>query len=97
MRPTAQAGVERAGEALRLTGALDLSTAPALWKRLPALEGVRRLDLTAATTIDSVGLALLAEIAARADGSIQLDGQPPGLKALAAAYRLGPDLAPRTT
>ena len=53
---------------------------------------MRRFDLQAVTRIDSAGLALLAELAARAGGGITVDGTPAGLAELRAAYRLDPAL-----
>ncbi len=83
----APADVSRAGEALRFAGALSHANVPALWKRLPPLEGVRRLDLREVTLVDSAGLALLAETAARA-GVADIEGTPQGLAELRSAYRL---------
>ena len=56
----ANASVTRAGEALRFAGVLLRAQVPALWKQLPAIDGVRVLDLGAVASIDSAGLALLA-------------------------------------
>jgi len=86
------ASVERAGEALRFTGALLRTDVAALWKQATTrLEGVRRFDLNAVTRVDSAGVALLATLADRCDG-IQVDGLPAGLAELRAAYRLTPAL-----
>lgn len=84
----AQASVERAGDALRFAGSLQRAAIAGLWKRLPALDGVRRLDLTAVSDIDSAGLALLAELARRSGGGVQVDGDPVGLQDLRSAYRM---------
>jgi phospholipid transport system transporter-binding protein len=87
--PAAEARIERDGEALRFAGALDRAAAATLWPRaLPLLGGVRRFDLGAVSAVDSAGLALLAELAARAGGGVTLAGHPPGLAALGEAYRL---------
>lgn len=92
--PTDTAGVTRTGEALRFAGALSRASVPALWKRLPALEGVTTLDLTDVASVDSAGLALLAEVAARASSGqpivlgLSKDGAPAGLAELRSAYRL---------
>ena len=59
------------------------------------LAGVQRFVLTNVTTVDSAGLALLAELAARARaaGAVpRVEGQPAGLADLQAAYRLTPEL-----
>ena len=87
------AGLDRAGDALRFTGPLSRDRIAALWRQaLPLLAGARRFDLTAVTRVDSAGVALLAELAARAGGAPAIDGMPPGLAELRTAYRLQPDL-----
>lgn len=83
----ARAEVTRAGEALRFAGALSRDSVPALWKALPALDGVRTLDLRAITALDSAGLALLSVVAGRS-GATVIEGEPPGLAELRSAYRL---------
>jgi phospholipid transport system transporter-binding protein len=83
----AAAEASRDGETLRLTGALLRAQVPALWKRLPPLDGLRTLDLRQVAAVDSAGLALLAEIADRA-GIAAIDGAPAGLAELRSAYRL---------
>jgi phospholipid transport system transporter-binding protein len=95
--PTASdANVSRDGDALVFTGALDRAAAASLWPRASAqLAGVQRIVLTNVTTVDSAGLALLAELAARARaaGAVpRVEGQPAGLADLQAAYRLTPEL-----
>jgi phospholipid transport system transporter-binding protein len=89
----AAARVTRDGEALRFAGALVREAVPALWRQaLPLLDGVRRLELGDVARVDSAGVALLAELAARA-GVTAVDGAPQGLPELRAAYRLAPSLA----
>lgn len=89
----AAAGVTRDGEALRFAGALSREQVPALWRQaLPLLAGVRRFDLAGASGVDSAGVALLAELAARASAGLAIDGNPPGLAELRAAYRLQANL-----
>ncbi|RZA31701.1 MAG: STAS domain-containing protein [Lysobacteraceae bacterium] len=91
-----EAGFEREGDALAFAGALDRAAATALW--IPAgksLAGAQRIVLTKVTSVDSAGLALLAELAGRLRGmgvEPRIEGQPPGLAELRAAYRLGPGL-----
>lgn len=88
----APANVVRDGDALVFSGALDRAATPGVWKQSqPLLAGVRRLDLAAVGKVDSAGLALLAELAARAPGAV-VNGNPPGLAELRAAYRLEADL-----
>lgn len=84
------------GPRARLTGALDRDAVVALWPRLQALPGsVSQLDLAEVDRIDSAGLALLAELTARAraDGrTLVIHGTPDGFNGLSAAYRLAPFL-----
>jgi phospholipid transport system transporter-binding protein len=92
-----KAALRREGEALVLTGALDRTAVTALWLQASAaLAGVRTLDLRAVERVDSAGVALLAELAARlraaGEGQPQVLGAPAGLAELTAAYRLTPSL-----
>ena len=74
-------------------GALQRAVVPALWPQaLSSLAGVRRFDLRAVSHVDSAGLAMLAELAARAETGIAIDGAPAGLHALCEAYRLDSSL-----
>jgi len=87
------AALRREGDALVLTGALDRAAVTALWAPASvALAGVRTLDLRAVERVDSAGVALLAELAARlragGAGQPQVIGTPDGLAELTAAYRL---------
>lgn len=80
-----------------LTGALDRAAVTALWPQAStALAGVRTLDLRGVERVDSAGVALLAELAARlraaGEGQPTLLGEPAGLAELTAAYRLTPKL-----
>ena len=89
------ASVQRNGTALVFSGVLDRTAVTALWPSLSSLEGVRQLDLTAVTRVDSAGLALLAELAARAraaGGTAEIICSPTGYNELSAAYRLAPTL-----
>jgi len=89
----ASASVSREGEALRFAGGLLRDAVPALWRQaLPLLAGVQRFDLAAVARVDSAGVALLAELAARA-GRVEVAGSPEGLAELRAAYRMTPGLA----
>lgn len=90
---TTASQVRRDGDALIFSGALLRDGVTALWKQIGAPAGVRRLDLRAVERLDSAGLALLAELAARAGAEVTIDGEPVGLTELRAAYRLTPNLA----
>jgi phospholipid transport system transporter-binding protein len=90
------ASVRRDGDALVFTGAIDRQAAAALWAPASkALSGAQRIVLTNVTTVDSAGLALLAELCAKlrqAGTAPVLVGEPPGLSELSTAYRLTPGL-----
>ncbi len=93
MASDATARVE--GDALHLAGTLDRAAVEALWPQLIRQLGpLRRLDLHAVERVDSAGVALLAELAARmrGNGGGAIAGTPAGLDELRAAYRLAPDL-----
>lgn len=91
--PAATASVRRDGDALVFAGALERAAVAALWPRaLALLPGATCLDLGAVAQVDSAGLALLAELRARA-GVTVVSGDPPGLADLRGAYRLDATLA----
>jgi len=86
------ASVRRDGDALVFSGTLDRDAVPALWTQCAAWQsGVTRLDLVAVDRVDSAGVALLAELAART-GASAVEGDPIGLAELRRAYRLGATL-----
>ncbi len=84
------------GTHARLSGVLDRDAVVALWSQLQTLPAsIEVLDLGAVTAVDSAGLALLAELSARARAAgrtLTLLGTPTGLAELGAAYRLAPSL-----
>lgn len=81
-------------DALVFTGTLDRAAVAALWSPLQKqVAGVRVLDLTAVESVDSAGLALLAELAAMAGDGVRVLGRPAGLDELRTAYRLQDDLS----
>jgi len=84
------------GSTLHLSGELDRGAVTTLWPRIQATAGeLRTVDLTAVPRVDSAGVALLAELAARVrqrGHALLLTGSPAGLAELRAAYRLAPDL-----
>lgn len=83
-----RAGVRRDGDALVFTGALRRDAVAGLWTQAAAMtNGIHRIDLGAVDDLDSAGLAMLAELAARGD-NVAIVGAPPGLDELRAAYRL---------
>lgn len=84
------------GDTLRLRGVLDRAAVITLWPQLQALPArLSRLELAEVERVDSAGLALLAELAARARQGghpLTISGAPAGYNELSAAYRLSPDL-----
>ncbi|KAF1013209.1 MAG: hypothetical protein GAK31_03358 [Stenotrophomonas maltophilia] len=84
------------GNTLRLRGVLDRTAVIALWPQLRALPAsIERIALAEVPRVDSAGLALLAELTARArhaGRALAIDGAPAGYNELGAAYRLAPDL-----
>lgn len=90
------ARLRRDGAVLHVDGRLDRAAVRALWPQVQALAaGVDTLDLAGVSGLDSAGLALLAELAARpaaTGGRPRIAGQPPGLADLCAAYRMDPSL-----
>lgn len=96
MPAPAEAGAVREGDTLRVAGALSRSAIAPLWRGMPPLDGVRTLDLAGVSAIDSAGLALLSEVAARCGTPPALvfaaSGAPDGFDELRGAYRLDPHL-----
>lgn len=87
------ATLRRDDGALVFAGVLTRDAVAALWRQaLPLLTGARHLDLAAVERVDSAGLALLAELAARIEG-VTVVGLPDGLGDLRTAYRLDDALA----
>ncbi|QCO66667.1 STAS domain-containing protein [Luteimonas yindakuii] len=93
MPQSTDAHVRREGDALAFAGPLLRADVARLWPAaLRVVDGARRFDLAAVTRIDSAGLALLSELAARTGGDVVVDGAPDGLSELRAAYRMQMDL-----
>jgi phospholipid transport system transporter-binding protein len=83
------------GDTLHIAGRLQRDAVPALWAALPSA-AVEQIDLSAVTALDTSGLALLVELAARSRRSggraPQILNVPVGYDALCAAYRIRPQL-----
>jgi phospholipid transport system transporter-binding protein len=87
------ASVRRDGATLAFAGALSRDAIASVWPQaLAQVAGVTHFDLQGVDRVDSAGLALLAELVARAGGNVTVDGTPAGLAELRAAYRLDPAL-----
>ncbi len=89
--------LRRDGGTLAASGVFDRAAATQLWQQVDdLLPGAAALDLSAIERLDSAGLALLAEVAARLrqqhGDAVTVAGTPPGLEELRAAYRLSPAL-----
>jgi phospholipid transport system transporter-binding protein len=90
--------VTRDGDTLVFSGALSRDVVAGLWPRALALvAGARRFSLEGVASVDSAGLALLAELAARTGQRVAIAGSPQGLAELQSAYRLDATLAFATT
>ena len=87
--PSSKARVERTGETLRFAGGLTREVVAPLWPQaVRLLDGVRTIDLTEVSRVDSAGIALIAELGARLPAAVAIEGEPEGFRALCAAYRL---------
>lgn len=87
--------VQRSGDTLVIAGVLDRAAVTAVWPQAMAqLDGARALDLSGVQRLDSAGVAMLAELAARLrqTGGCTVMGKASGLDELRAAYRLSPTL-----
>ena len=88
------AGVTRVGDSLRFEGALVREVVAGVWKQaLSLLPGATTFDLAGVPRVDSAGVALLAELAARGHDAMLVEGAPDGLAELRAAYRMTQPLA----
>lgn len=92
---TAPAMLELHDTTLRFSGQLQRDIVNALWAALP-VDSFAVIDLAQVNALDTAGLSLLVEVAARgrrASGvSPRIINAPAGYDALCAAYRIRPDL-----
>lgn len=87
------ARVQRDGDAVSFTGRLDRDSVPALWRALGTTGApARSVRLQQVEAVDSAGIALLAELAARSPDGLVVEGTPAGLAELRDAYRLDEQL-----
>ena len=87
--------VQRGGQTLVIAGVLDRAAVTVAWPQAMAqLDGARALDLSGVQRLDSAGVAMLAELAARLrqTGGCAVVGKASGLDELRAAYRLSATL-----
>jgi phospholipid transport system transporter-binding protein len=80
--------IARDGEVLKVQGPVTLNTVPGLLESigdaLPA--GVRRIDLSGATEVDSSAVAFALELQRRSGGSVSLQNAPEAMRNLAQLY-----------
>lgn len=88
----AAAGVRVVDGVVQLHGALLRTEVDALWRALP-VGPVRAIDLAGATALDTAGLALVLELAGRADPVAPVTHAPAAFADLCQAYRLAPPTA----
>jgi phospholipid transport system transporter-binding protein len=87
------ASVQLEGDALVFRGRLGRDAVPALWRTLEAKQaGITRVRLQQVDSVDSAGIAMLAELAARRPQGLVVEGMPAGLAELRTAYRLDEQL-----
>jgi phospholipid transport system transporter-binding protein len=83
------------GDTLHIAGQLQRDAVPVLWAALPTA-AIAQIDLSAVTALDTAGLALLVELAARSQraggAAPRILHVPAGYDALCAAYRIRPQL-----
>ncbi|HIC99959.1 MAG TPA: STAS domain-containing protein [Piscirickettsiaceae bacterium] len=82
--------LRQVGEHLYVSGPLTLETVPALEKALSSLRpGIRQVDLSALTRVDSAALAWLLALCERAEGGPPVFlHAPKNLRVLAQLYEL---------
>jgi len=72
---------------MRLEGTLTLANAHEVWERVAAeVIGATEINVSAVTTVDSAGLALITALRRKAGPQCKVEGFTPDLGVLAAAY-----------
>lgn len=95
-KATHMPSLERRDDVLHLSGPVTGLTVVELDRKSLTLDGIRAISLDAVTTVDTVGVALIAQLVARASRSgsrPQVTGSPSGLNELCLAYRIAPDFS----
>lgn len=93
-KPTAQ--IERSGEALKLSGVLSADTVARLRLDRQDTLGVSQISLESVERVDTVGVALIAQLVGAASSGerrVTVSGRPAGLEELCMAYRISPDFS----
>jgi len=76
---------------MRLEGTLTLANAHEVWERVvDDAAGVAEIDVSAVTSVDSAGLALITALRRNAGPQCVVTGFTDDLKVLAAAYDVEP-------
>lgn len=94
--PKPKAAIERDGNRLRLSGVLSADAVARLHLDRQDMAGVEHIALDAVERVDTVAVALIAQLvsAAAVSGTRpQVSGRPPGLEELCRAYRINPDFS----
>lgn len=82
--------LQQSGKRLHVSGPLTMETVPALEKALPSLQpGIRQVDLSEVSRVDSAALAWLLALCELAEGGPPVFlNVPKNLRALARLYEL---------
>ncbi len=94
--PKPKAAIERDGNRLRLSGVLSADAVARLHLDRQDMAGVEHIALDAVERVDTVAVALIAQLvsAAAVSGTRpHVSGRPPGLEELCRAYRINPDFS----
>jgi len=95
--PKPAAAIDRDGNTLRLRGVLAADAVARLRLDRQNVAGVTQISLDEVERVDTVGVALIAQLvaaAAAASGARpHVSGRPAGLEELCQAYRIDPDFS----
>lgn len=90
------AAIDLHDDTLSLSGPITGATVAALHAERLDLHGVTTISLEQASEVDTVGVALIAQLVARTtvnDLRPRVIGMPKGLNELCQAYRIAPDFS----
>lgn len=94
--PKPIAAIDRDGDNLRLSGVLSADAVARLHLDRQNVAGVTHIRLDDVERVDTVGVALIAQlVASAADSGTRplVSGHPAGLEELCRAYRIDPDFS----
>lgn len=92
-KPKPTIRIERDGATLRIVGPMTAGGIARLCPETLTLDGIRQIDLSAVPAVDTVGIALIADLVGRAQPRPRVEGRPQGLAELCQAYRIAPDFS----